>query len=465
MPATVPQAENRAVAAPALRPAPTSRDPRGCPVNTTSQAAIDHLEQAMWRLLSYFGDPLVDLDAAIAEDPAWLLPYLVKANALLTMTESRFNRMAEECVSQGVAASAGRARLEREQAHLAATRAGLAVQWRTACDRWDAILVDHPQDLAALLPAHLFDFYRGDSLNLRKRVARVLPDWSPTAPLYSFVLGQYAFGLEECNLYPAALAAGEQALALDRRDPWAVHAVTHVHEMTGQYEDGARWLASRETDWSPENGFAFHNWWHLALFHLEQLDTATALKIFDEHVAPGAELALQQVDAAALLWRLRLLDVDVGDRWLRLAPVWPTAAPDLGFYSFNDLHAVLTQVGAGNLAEARRIRAIAAAGTAPGAGPVTTCAAAAADSGVPLIRGVIAMAEGRHGEAVDELLAVREMAHRFGGSHAQRDLVEQTLLAAAIKASRQPLARHLLNERLMAKPDTPLTAFWQRQVG
>ena len=274
----------------------------------------------------------------------------------------------------------------------------------------------------------------------------MLPDWSPTAPLYSFVLGQYAFGLEECNLYPAALAAGEQALALDRRDPWAVHAVTHVHEMTGQYEDGARWLASREADWSPENGFAFHNWWHLALFHLEQLDTATALKIFDEHVAPGAELALQQVDAAALLWRLRLLDVDVGDRWLRLAPVWPTAAPDLGFYSFNDLHAVLTHVGAGDISAAQSILDLAVAG----AGAATTCGAAAGDTGVPLMRSVI---------------AVRETAHRFGGSHAQRDLIEQTLLAAAIRAGRRPLARHLLNERMMAKPESPLTGFWKQRVG
>jgi hypothetical protein len=444
-----------------IRPLSAASDPRGCPVSTTSQAAIDHLEQAMWRLASYFGDPIADLDAAIGEDPGWILPYLVKSNALLTMAEQRFNRMAEGCLAEGVAASGGRSLHARELAHLAATRACLAGQWRTACDSWDAILVDHPQDLAALLPAHLFDFYRGDSLNLRKRVARVLPDWSPSAPLYSYVLGQYAFGLEECNLYPQALEAGERALALERRDPWAVHAVAHVHEMLGRYEDGAHWLASRESDWSPDNGFAFHNWWHLALFHVEKLDTDAALRIFDEHVAPGAELALQQVDAAALLWRLKLMDVDVGDRWSRLAPVWPAAAPDAGFYSFNDLHAVLTHVGAGDIGQAKSLLDIATAG----AGMATTCGAAAAEAGVPLMRSVIAMAEGRPDEAVHGLLAVRETAHRFGGSHAQRDLVEQTLLAAAIRAGRRPLAKHLLNERLMAKPASPLTDFWSRRVG
>jgi len=442
-------------------PAAPGGDPRGCPVGTTSQAAVGHLEQAMWRLVSYFGDPLADLDAAIAADPAWLLPYLVKANALLTMAEHRFNRMAEASVAQGVAANTGRGMPEREAAHLAATRAGLAGQWRTACDHWDAILVDHPQDLAALLPAHLFDFYRGDSLNLRKRVARVLPDWSPAAPLYSYVLGQYAFGLEECNLYPQALEAGLRALALDRRDPWAVHAVAHVHEMLGEYDEGARWLASREPDWSPDNGFAFHNWWHLALFQVEKLDTDAALRIFDEHIAPGAEMALQQVDAAALLWRLTLMEVDVGDRWARLAPAWPVAAPDGGFYSFNDLHAVLTHVGAGDISAAQSILDLAVAG----AGAATTCGAAAGDTGVPLMRSVIAMAQGRDADAVDGLIAVRETAHRFGGSHAQRDLIEQTLLAAAIRAGRRPLARHLLNERMMAKPESPLTGFWKQRVG
>jgi hypothetical protein len=74
------------------------------------------------------------------------------------------------------------------------------------------------------------------------------------------------------------------------------------------------------------------------------------------------------------------------------------------------------------------------------------------------------MAEGRHGEAVDSLLSVRDSAFRFGGSHAQRDLLEQTLLAAAIGAARRPLAKHLLNERLMAKPNSPLTAFWAGRI-
>ncbi len=241
-------------------------------------------------MLSYYGNALDDLDAAIAEDPTWALAHVMKANALLSMTEHGLGLLAADSLQRAAELAAAGHANERERRHIAATRACAAGQWQQACDAWERILLDHPQDLVALQIAHLFDFYRGDARNLHRRVARVLPEWSPQAPLYSFVLGMHAFGLEECNLYPHALDAGQAALALDARDPWAVHAVTHVHEMQGRFDEGARFLASRSDDWSPDNGFAYHNWWHLALFHLERCDTAGALALLDERVMPGAEV-------------------------------------------------------------------------------------------------------------------------------------------------------------------------------
>ena len=59
---------------------------------------------------------------------------------------------------------------------------------------------------------------------------------------------------------------------------------------------------------------------------------------------PGAEYALQRVDISALLWRLRLMGVDVGERFAASAGLWP-GAPEAGYYAFNDLHAVLSLVG------------------------------------------------------------------------------------------------------------------------
>ena len=52
----------------------------------------------------------------------------------------------------------------------------------------------------------------------------------------------------------------------------------------------------------------------------------------------------------------------------------------------------------------------------------------------------------------------------FGGSHAQRDLIDQTLLCAAARAGDRAVGHALLNERLLAKRRTPLTEYWLSQV-
>ena len=454
------EAAPRANAEPAPRSAGSAVDGRGCPVSTASSRAIEHAEKALWRMVSYYGNALDDLDAAIAEDPAWPLPHVMKANALLSMTERGLGLMAAESLQRAAElAAAGRGN-DRERRHIAATRLCAGGQWQQACDAWERILLDHPQDLVALQIAHLFDFYRGDARNLHRRVARVLPEWSTQAPLYSFVLGMHAFGLEESNLHPHALEAGQAALEMEARDPWAVHAVTHVHEMQGRFDEGARFLASCSDDWSPDNGFAFHNWWHLALFHLERCDTSAALAVLDERVMPGAEFALQRIDISALLWRLRLMGVDAGERWRASADAWPEA-PEVGYYAFNDLHAVLSLVGAGRLDDVERVIEAARERS----GEHSTVGAMAADVGVPLMLGVLAYGRGRYADAADSLWAVRDGCHRFGGSHAQRDLVDQTLMDAAIRAGQRQLARHLLNERLLTKPRSPLTQHWAARIG
>jgi hypothetical protein len=84
----------------------------------------------------------------------------------------------------------------------------------------------------------------------------------------------------------------------------------------------------------------------------------------------------------------------------------------------------------------------------------------AREVGLPLMRGVLALARGDADGAVDLIYPVRSVAQRFGGSHAQRDLIDQTLLAAAAIGGRRNVGRALVNERTMAKPVTPLTRHW-----
>jgi hypothetical protein len=72
--------------------------------------------------------------------------------------------------------------------------------------------------------------------------------------------------------------------------------------------------------------------------------------------------------------------------------------------------------------------------------------------GLPMARAIGAF-EGQDFEvAIDELQRVRAYAQRFGGSHAQRDLLQLTTTEAALRAGRQSLARALIAERLTIKP-------------
>ena len=439
------------------------RDARGHAVCGANAAAIEHLESASWRLLSYYGDPFTDLDAALAEAPGCVMAHVARANLCLTISERQFVKQAEASLAAARECLHGAS--DRERMHVAATTAAAEGRWDEAGVAWDRLLRDHPLDILALQAAHLFDFYRGDAVQLRARVARVLPQWSDDVPLASYVLGMYAFGTEECNLYAAAEDAGRRALDIEPRDPWAVHAVTHVMEMTGRIDDGVDWLRSRADVWSPDNGFAFHNWWHLALFQLERGDAAAALTLYDERIE-GGELALQWLDATALLWRLRLLGHDVGDRWQPVARRWREALErEGGYYAFNDWHAALALHAVGDAAGVAALRAAMQRGAE--AEPDTTLRAMTRQVGLPLIDALADFEAGRYQAAADAFTALRRVAMRFGGSHAQRDLIDQTALVAALRAGDAGLARVLSNERTLAKPHSPLArryAQWAAQL-
>ena len=332
--------------------------------------------------------------------------------------------------------------------------------WRGAAEAWGALLRTEPRDVLALQWALLFDFYCGDAKALRERVAAVLPAWSKADPLYPYVLGHHAFGLEESGRYAEAETVGRRALAASTRVPWAIHAVAHVMEMQSRHAEGAVWMATWRPFWGVGNGFAAHLGWHEALFALEARDHAKALEVFDLYLnAEANEITLQRVDAASLLWRLDLHGAEVGDRWQRLLAGWtlddPTAA---GSSAFNDVHALLALLGGGECdAAARWMNASLAnaARSGPWNREVSRVVAA------PLMQGLVAFADGRFADAARLLQPLRGPGGaRLGGSHAQRDVVEQTLLAAAARGGSAAAGRALLAERTRSRAHTPLTAWW-----
>jgi tetratricopeptide (TPR) repeat protein len=441
-----------------------SPDPRGNPCGSRSAAARDAAETALWRMMSFYDTPLADLDAASGHDPGWMLPHVMRAGFLLSLTEASMLGQALQQLRNARELLAGAP--ARERAHLEAVQAVADGRWTAACRTWDELLVEYPHDALALQWAQLWDFYRGDAVHLRARPARALPEWDEDDPLYPHVLSLYAFGLEESNLYPQAEEAGRRALAADPKVPWAVHAVAHVMEMQGRHEEGGAWLRQHQAEWAEGNGFAGHLWWHKGLFRLEAMDIAGALRVADQRLAGDSlQITLQRVDAAALLWRLHLLGTDVAGRCARLVEGWDLSDAAAGYYAFNDVHAVMALLGAGEAARAEAWVARCAERAMAADDARRSNHGMAREIGLPLMRALLAYARGEADAAADALFAVRGVAQRFGGSHAQRDLIDLTLLAAAARGSRGALGRALINERLMAKPVTPLTSHWQEHLG
>jgi len=425
-------------------------DQRGIPFSNGSTRSQAAYEAALAALNSYFGDPVASIDAALADEPDFIGGLVLRAGALAMAAQREFvHELHKTVVAAETLASKANA---RERGHIAAARAWLDGDFAGATERWGAVAIEHPRDLLAVQLAHLGDFYNGNGPVQRDRIARVMPAWNKSVPGYGYVLGMYAFGLEEMGEYARAERIGFDALGHNPRDPWAVHALAHVYEMQSRLAEGLQLYATREADWAPDNAFAFHNWWHFALYHLDLGDTARVLDLYDTRIRPKpSTLALEMVDASAMLWRLDLLGVDVTKRFEALAECWAPQIDDR-HYAFNDCHAVMAMVGAKRFADAERIvKNLETAARGNG-----TNARMSADVGLPLAKGLLAFGRGDYTAAADAILPIRSVAIRFGGSHAQRDILSLTAIEAAIRGGQRSLAQGLVAERLATKPHSPL---------
>jgi tetratricopeptide (TPR) repeat protein len=417
------------------------------PLPGATPAAAADFDQAVEAFNLYRGDPIAAVDRAIDAAPDFTMAKIFKAHLLAMSAEPQGVTDAAAIVRQ-----LQTARLDdREVSHLSALQQVVAGNWTAAAEHLDRHNADHPRDLVALQSGHLMDFYRANSRNLRDRIARVLPLWPADLPGYPVVLGMYAFGLEESGNYGRAEEVGRSALDRQPLDCWAHHAVAHVMEMQGRPEDGIGWMIAREPHWSSDdNVFKVHNWWHRALCHLDlgQIDEVFAL--YDGPIREHRSVVgLDLIDASALLWRLELCGHDVGARWVELADAWDHHA-DGRTYPFNDWHAVMSYLGSGRHDDVQRIiRAFRQQ-------PTSETGRWAQDIGLPLVEGFAAFHRGDYDTAADRLHGVRYLANRFGGSHAQRDIIDWTLTEAAVRGGMRGFAEALANERLAQKPHSPL---------
>jgi tetratricopeptide (TPR) repeat protein len=429
------------------------QDRYGNQLSTRSQAAVDKYNDALELIRLYRGDPIAALDAAIGEDPNFTMAWAARAAVLVQQTDKAYLEEVDRSLKAGLASGGN----DRERAHLAATQAWSQGRLDDSVAKFARIAQEQPTDLFALQTAHVGCFFTGKQHEMRDWPLQAMRAFKRGDDGYHAVLGMAAFGLEECGDYARAEAFGTEAVALDPRDGWAVHAVAHVHEMRGDVEAGVPWLRDHAKDWAPESGFAYHNWWHLALLHLDRGDAKSALAMYDTKVRPNAESAviLEGIDASALLWRLHLEGIDTGDRFAKLAACWERCIDD-GHYAFNDLHAIMAFLGAGRRNEAERV----AAAMRRAATRNDDNAYMTRSVGLPLAEAFLAFDAGRYSETVEKIAVVRGIAQRFGGSHAQRDILSLTALHAALRGGLKQSAEAFASERVAHKPESP----WARNL-
>ena len=362
---------------------------------TGSAAAVTGYDQAIDDLIRFRPEVVDAAAAAVAADPGCAMAAVFSAYLALMSTEPGAVATARAALD-GLRADPA-ALLPRERAHLAAAARWVTGDMIGAGEALGEISVSYPGDLLALFTGHQIDFFTGNAVSLRDRIGRALGGWPSGHPQLGFVHGMYAFGLEECNLY-------QQSEGTGRRRPWSRTRTTCG--ASTRWCTPTRWRAGsrrRAVHAPPRGGLDDGQLPQRAqLLALRAVpaaggDTAGALAVYDRmlHHEGSPDVALELLDATALLWRMHLDGTAVGDRWPPLAAAWGRLlAP--GFYPFNDMHAVLAFIGNGELDRAGQVVAAQAELAAHG-DPGSTGWAMMAQVGLPVCRALVHFGRGEYG--------------------------------------------------------------------
>ncbi len=333
----------------------------------------------------------------------------------------------------------------RERMTLAAAEAWAAGDLPRAIRIGREAVEEFPSDLAMAKITQYHLFNRGDSpgmLAVGHAVAAARPD-------IAHVHGMVAFGYEQCHMLAEAEQAALRAVSLKRKEPWAHHALAHIHLTQGRIAEGRAFLEEVAETWTDLNSFMLsHNWWHFALFAISQGDFETALRAYDERCwGLDKGYSQDQVGAVSLLARLEIAGVDVGDRWEDVGAHLAGREWDFvnGFLSLQYLY---------GLARAGRPEADAMLeGFREQARGTREDRALWAEVCLPAAEGMVAHAKGDWGRCVAALGAALPRIWETGGSHAQRDLFEQVWLDALIRDGRWVAAQQALERRRGFEPE------------
>lgn len=413
--------------------------------------AVRHFDDAISSWLGFRQDSGDYLDLALRADPHFLMGQVTRGYFLKLLSVAAVDGQVDDAIHAARKSALEHGATQRERDHIAALAAWHVNDWQGALELWEKILLENPLDVLALKLANRAYLYLGDSRNIRDSVARVLYAWNEDTPGHGYVLGMYAFGLEECGDYANAEAVGNHAVEINPADVWAIHAVTHVLEMQGRHREGTDWLKTSEKIWTDCNNFSNHLWWHGALLLMDLERFHAVLDGYDSRIrAEETDDYFDIINAASLLWRLEQAGIDVGGRWVELADKAEAHAHDHKL-AFADAHYMLALAADGRVEAAEDLIGSMSAHAA--ASPEMT-GTIFGEIGAPLCAAILAYSCGDFDKVVELLLPRRYDLRFLGGSVAQQDLFHRLLVSGAIRAGRLDVARALMSERSADRPSS-----------
>ncbi|MGX1309440.1 tetratricopeptide (TPR) repeat protein [Amorphus suaedae] len=377
--------------------------------------------------------------------PDFALGHAARGLFCLLLARREMVPPARAALTAARAATARAGATARETAYVEALADWLDGRPSAAAARLDRTLRDNPRDALALKLVHQIRFMLGDAGGMRRSIEDVLEAYDDGHPAAGYVHGCHAFALEETGSLAAAEFAGRRALELAPDDAWGLHAVAHVHDMTGRAAAGVAWLDGRHAAFGHCNNFRYHVWWHKALFHLDLGEIDAVLALYDEAVRADHTDDFRDIaNGASLLSRLEIEGVDVGSRWEELAAISEGRTDD-GCLVFADLHYLLALCGGDRTESAARLVARMRADADRAEDEMDRVTA---DPGVAVATALAAFRAGDYRAAHRAFQSCRPRMQSIGGSHAQRDVFERLAIEAAIRAGLLHEARGLVSDRV-----------------
>ncbi|MCK1357756.1 tetratricopeptide repeat protein [Bradyrhizobium sp. 199] len=434
------------------------QDRYGLPLSTESDAAASAYREGVDLMLSGWTGTAEALERAVAADPDFALSHIARARVHAFYQQGDLAR-SKAALARKLAAKRGTA---RERSHVETL--ALAIEGRLPeaiaatlkhVDEWprDAMVLSLPLGAFGLFAfSGMADHDRARHELCERLAQHYGEDW--------WFLTMYGWAMTENGDVARGRGVTERGFNLRRANAHAAHAVLHA-----MFEDGSIEAADRLVDdWIPSYDRAGilhgHIRWHQALGELEHGDAARALSIYADVLQPSATQAppLNVItDSASLLWRLSAYGHTVPKTLWQEADNAAQKLFPKSSLSFADVHMALFAAATQNrealTARLATIEQRLAEGKLP-AGPV-----------VPAIfRALAAFADGDYASCVQTLAPVLDQVVRIGGSHAQRELIEDSFVVALMRSGELPRARALLNARLHRRPSLR-DKLWQAAMG